>query len=98
MYLPLFLKSDFSCLTIGGGQVATRKLEVLLDVSCKITVIAPQITEVIDRKVRAGAMKWLDREYRSGDCRGFELVIAATPVRDVKSADLRRSREPLYPR
>lgn len=83
MYLPIFFKSGFSCLIVGGGHVATRKMEVLLDLPCKITIVAPHITETIDQRVRAGAIKWLDREYLQGDCKGFELVIAATPVNEV---------------
>ena len=83
MYLPLLMKGDFSCLIVGGGLVATRKMEVLLDLPCKITVLAPQITESIDQRVREGTIKWLEREYLAGDCKGVELVIAATPAREV---------------
>jgi uroporphyrin-III C-methyltransferase/precorrin-2 dehydrogenase/sirohydrochlorin ferrochelatase len=83
MDLPILFKSGFSCLIIGGGQVATRKMEVLLDLPCKITLIAPHITETIDQKVRTGDIRWVGREYIPGDCKGFELVIAATPVKEV---------------
>jgi siroheme synthase-like protein len=83
MYLPLLFKSDFSCLIIGGGEVAARKLEVLLSLPCSITVVAPQVAEPIRRRIRTGAVKWLSREYLPGDCAGFGLVIAATPVREV---------------
>ncbi len=83
MYLPLLFKEGFSCLIIGGGQVAARKMEVLDEVPCKITVIAPVIGESIEQKVRTGSIRWVEREYVSGDCNGFQLVIAATPVREI---------------
>ena len=31
----------------GGGEVAERKIETLLDTGAKITVIAPELTEYI---------------------------------------------------
>ena len=83
MHLPLLFKSGFSCLIVGGGEVAARKLEALLSLPCNITLIAPHVTEPIRRKIRAGDINWFSREYQSGDCKGFELAIAATPVREV---------------
>jgi uroporphyrin-III C-methyltransferase / precorrin-2 dehydrogenase / sirohydrochlorin ferrochelatase len=83
MYLPLLFKDGFSCLIIGGGQVAARKIEVLPELSCEITVVSPLIAESIEQKVRAGSIRWIGREYVSGDCSGFQLVIAATAVREI---------------
>lgn len=83
MCLPLLFKEGFCCLIVGGGQVATRKTDTLLRIACGITVIAPQITEVIAQGVRIGAIRWIQREYAPGDCKGFQLVIAATPIRDI---------------
>ena len=83
MYLPLLFKDGFSCLIVGGGQVASRKIEVLLELPCEITVVAPTITESIQQKIRIGSLRWVEREYVSGDCNGFQLVIAATPVREI---------------
>lgn len=68
---------------VGGGEVASRKLEILLNLPCNVTLIAPQVSESIRRSIQAGAVKWLGREYLPGDCKGFELVIAATPIRQV---------------
>jgi siroheme synthase-like protein len=83
MFLPLLLKEGFSCLMVGGGQVAARKAAVLLEMPCAITIIAPQIADQICRVVQAGTVRWVEREYRLGDCSGFQLIIAATPVRAV---------------
>jgi len=83
MYLPLLLKGSFSSLIVGGGQVATRKMEILLSVPAEITVLAPRITDPIDRNVRSGSIRWIQRAYASGDCQGFQLAIAATPFREV---------------
>jgi uroporphyrin-III C-methyltransferase / precorrin-2 dehydrogenase / sirohydrochlorin ferrochelatase len=67
---------------VGGGQVAARKMEVLLELPCAITIVAPQIAGRIDREVKTGSIRWMEREYILGDCNGFQLVIAATQVRE----------------
>jgi uroporphyrin-III C-methyltransferase/precorrin-2 dehydrogenase/sirohydrochlorin ferrochelatase len=83
MFLPLLFKNGLSCLIVGGGQVASRKIELLVQIPCTITIVAPQISDLIAGVVRSGSTRWLQREYIPGDCRGFELVIAATPIREI---------------
>lgn len=83
MYFPLLVKDNFSILVVGGGEVAARKIETLLQIHCGITIIAPQIANLIDRNVQIGSIRWIQREYAPGDCKGFQLVIAATPTREV---------------
>ncbi len=83
MYLPLLFKEGLRCLIVGGGEVASRKIEILLDIPCDITIVAPQISDLAAEEVRKGSVRWLEREYVSGDCEGFQLIVAATPVREV---------------
>jgi uroporphyrin-III C-methyltransferase/precorrin-2 dehydrogenase/sirohydrochlorin ferrochelatase len=83
MFLPLFFKSGLSCLVIGGGTVASHKIRILLDASCTVTVIAPRISEDISEAVKQQRVRWKQRAYSGGDCEGYGLVIAATPVRAV---------------
>ncbi len=68
---------------VGGGQVAARKLKVLMELPCSISIVAPQITDSIYQEVRTGSVHWFEREFKAGDCGGFQLIIAATPVREV---------------
>ncbi len=92
-YLPLLFKSDLSCLVVGGGQVAARKVESLAEMPGSITVIAPKISSLIETKISEGSVCWLQREYHEGDCGGFELVIAATPFRDINRKVSEEARE-----
>ena len=42
-YLPIALSvKDRKCLVVGGGKVALRKIEILLEYDIHITVITPQ--------------------------------------------------------
>lgn len=83
MFLPLFFKSGFPCLVVGGGNVASHKVRILLDAQCRITLVAPQVSAAIAGEVKKKSLCWLEREYAEGDCAGYQLVIAATPAREI---------------
>ncbi len=84
MFLPLFFESEgLSCLVVGGGEVAARKVDTLCGLGCRVTVISPEIHELIKGIAAAGGIEWIARGYQSGDCGGFGLVIVATPHREV---------------
>ncbi|MDE5649338.1 MAG: NAD(P)-dependent oxidoreductase, partial [Oscillospiraceae bacterium] len=47
-YFPFFINiKDKKCVIIGGGNVAARKIEKLLPFEPNITVIAPEISDII---------------------------------------------------
>ena len=83
MFFPLLLKEGFSCLIVGGGNVASRKIEMLVQIPCSLTVIAPRLTDAVSEAVKRKRARWLERRYAPGDCEGFQLVIAATSRREV---------------
>ncbi len=87
MYLPLAFKGDsLRCLIIGGGEVALRKLGLLLDAGCRVTVIAPHVHDGMQSAIAALRVCWIAREFRAGDCRGYQLVIAATECSEINRA------------
>jgi hypothetical protein len=80
-YLPILLKlRDHPCVVVGGGMAATKKVEALLSADARLTVISPQVTEVIARLAAAGHLQLVSRSYTRGDLRGFYLAYAATGV------------------
>ncbi len=84
MFLPVFFKTEIiTCLIVGGGDVASNKVERLLEAGCKISIISPEVTRTISQLSSKEKLKWEKREYRDGDCRGFDLIIAATASRKV---------------
>ncbi len=93
MYIPLLFKEGLSCLIVGGGEVASRKIEILLDVPCNITIVAPKISDLAAEEVRKGSVRWMEREYVQGDCRGYHLVVAATPNREVNRSVSEEARD-----
>ncbi|MDF2610224.1 MAG: bifunctional precorrin-2 dehydrogenase/sirohydrochlorin ferrochelatase [Lachnospiraceae bacterium] len=84
-YFPFYIDiSNQACLVVGGGIVALRKIEVLLEFEVKIIVITPTIREEI-YMLKAEAEKKgkeqiiiKEREFEDGDINGIQFVIAAT--------------------
>lgn len=64
---------------IGGGKVAARKAEALLQVGAPVIAISPQFCAEFDRLAAEYAgLERLPRSYRAGDLAAAFLVIAAT--------------------
>ncbi len=78
-YLPLFhsLKGEH-CLVVGGGEIAARKVDLLLRTGALVTVVAPTLHERLQGLAEGAAINYQDRCYRSEDLDKKVLVIAAT--------------------
>ena len=47
-YLPLFHRiQGHTCLVVGGGQVALRKLRILSEAGAHIVLVAPEVDEAV---------------------------------------------------
>lgn len=66
------------CLIVGGGAVATRKVEDLLLAGAQITVVSPQLAVRLTELEQQGLLRHCARVYQVGDLQGFFLVICAT--------------------
>ncbi len=78
-YYPIFLNiRGKRCVVIGGGEVALRKVRMLLDFGGEVEVISPKLCPELAALEREGKVKALPREYRPGDLEGAFVVIAAT--------------------
>jgi siroheme synthase-like protein len=69
---------DRPCLVVGGGLVALRKVESLLDYDTAITVVAPEAHEKLDYHAKRGRITLERREYRSPEAARYGLVVSAT--------------------
>jgi uroporphyrin-III C-methyltransferase/precorrin-2 dehydrogenase/sirohydrochlorin ferrochelatase len=70
--------ADRSCLVVGGGGVALRKVEGLLAAGARVSVVAPDPAEPLAELARKGEIELGRRAYRPGEAAGFYLVFAAT--------------------
>jgi len=80
LYMPIALTMNGrSCLVVGGGRVALRKVENLLEYDgVKVTVVSP---EVVDKVQYFADRKMIDlrlRPYKSPEALDYALVISAS--------------------
>lgn len=66
------------CVVIGGGAVAFRKIQGLLEAEAEIQVISPRIITKIQALVDDGRVSWLARDFAKKDLQQAGLVFAAT--------------------
>jgi siroheme synthase-like protein len=71
------------CLVVGGGPVAARKARGLLDCGAAVTVIAPEVCEVM---AQLRPLNLERRRYVAGDARRYRLVVTATGIAAVDGA------------
>lgn len=77
-YLPINISlHERPCLVVGGGRVALRKIDNLIDYKADITVIAPESDDKIKYYRDRGLLNLEERKYNMGDALKFGLVIAA---------------------
>ena len=78
-FLPTFFDIRFkACLVVGGGEVAARKVELLLRAGAAVTVVAPKLGRSLMQYRDAGKLCHRTRAFRPSDIEGCTLVIAAT--------------------
>lgn len=84
MYFPIFVQlKNKKIIIIGGGNIAFRRLNVLLDFECKIKVISDRLCDNMIELYNKNLFIYENRKYQFGDCEGAFLVIAATSDRNV---------------
>ncbi|MGD8406564.1 MAG: bifunctional precorrin-2 dehydrogenase/sirohydrochlorin ferrochelatase [Anaerolineales bacterium] len=71
---------------IGGGHVAARKVEGLLEAGAQVKVISPEIIPELQKLIASGDVSYLQRAYQNGDLEGAYLTIAATDDLSVNHA------------
>ncbi len=78
-HLPIFFDvKQQLCVIIGGGEVAMRKVSLLLRAEARVRVVAPELCQSVQRLADAGKLEWVERGYLSSDLDEAVLVVAAT--------------------
>ena len=92
-YYPIFLElNERRCLVLGGGAVAERKVEELLAMGARVTVISPAITDGLRDLLVQGSIRHVERAYQEGDLADSDLVFAATEDQANNAAAFREAR------
>ena len=77
--LPIFFNvKNRHCVVIGGGDVAMRKVSMLLKASAAITLYSPEICHELEDLVSTEKIKYVQTNFKPNQLHGACMVIAAT--------------------
>lgn len=79
-------------LVVGGGPVAAGRIQQLVEVGARVTVVSPVVTSEIQLLADAGLIVLLHRGYSRGDCAGARLVFTASNDKAVNAAVVAEAR------
>ncbi|MDZ7699340.1 MAG: NAD(P)-dependent oxidoreductase [Deltaproteobacteria bacterium] len=78
-YYPVFLQlEDRHVLVIGGGTVAARKVETLLNYGAIVHVVSRDLNQTLRNLMDDGKIRFLGDRFEEKQLEGMFLVIAAT--------------------
>ncbi|MCX7771022.1 MAG: bifunctional precorrin-2 dehydrogenase/sirohydrochlorin ferrochelatase [Proteobacteria bacterium] len=78
-FLPVLVDIENApCLIVGGGLVAERKIETIIDYCPKIEVVSPKVTDYIRKLNEEGKIIWHKRNFEKSDIDGKFIVFVAT--------------------
>jgi len=78
-FMPIGVSlKDRTCLVVGGGLAAVRKVESLLEYVAAITVIASDADEKLEYHAKRERITLEKREYRSPEAATYGLVVSAS--------------------
>jgi uroporphyrin-III C-methyltransferase / precorrin-2 dehydrogenase / sirohydrochlorin ferrochelatase len=77
--IPIFFNiTNRHCVVVGGGEVATRKVIMLLKANAAITLVSPLVCAELQVMVDANQIKHLKAKFEPSQLDGACLIIAAT--------------------
>ncbi len=83
-FLPVFFDiKGKSCAVIGGGDVAARKVAMLLNSGGSVTVVAPELCSALKRLSESGSIRHIQARFASEHLHEAVIVIAATDDKNV---------------
>ena len=78
-FLPICLNiKNKTCLVVGAGEVATRKIMLLLQAGAKVSVVSPELDTTLKEYLVHGKIKFCAESFQPEQLENIVLVIAAT--------------------
>ena len=92
-YFPMLIDmTNLKILVVGGGAIATEKLEKLIDFTTNITVISIEVEERAKELIKKYGLTLEKRAYTKGDIDSFDIVIVATDTVELHKSIYEESR------
>jgi precorrin-2 dehydrogenase/sirohydrochlorin ferrochelatase len=85
-YYPVSLDMTAKrCVIIGGGPVAERKAERLIECGAQVVIVSRSLTPSLEGRKKARKIEHIDTDYEKKALRGAFMVIGATDRDDVNA-------------
>jgi uroporphyrin-III C-methyltransferase/precorrin-2 dehydrogenase/sirohydrochlorin ferrochelatase len=85
-YFPLFLRMKGErAVVVGGGEVAARKVDLLLRAGAQVAVVAPELVEELQALVRTQHIEHVTGEFQPEHLDDARIAIAATDKHSVNA-------------
>src|SRR5258708_36829618 len=97
-YLPIFLQlRGRPVLVVGGGRVASRKVDLLRRTGARITIVAPDLLDELRELAAKGDLQHIETVFVPSHVTGTAAVVAATGLTEVNAAVSAAAREQNIP-
>ncbi|MDO6581834.1 NAD(P)-dependent oxidoreductase [Photobacterium sp. 2_MG-2023] len=93
-YFPVFTQlHNKPVLVIGGGEVACRKVDLLLRAGAAITLISPRLHPALQKLASQQKLRWLAESYQPGSLGGYYQVWTTTDDRELNKRIFRDAQQ-----
>jgi len=85
-HLPIFINiRKKPCLVIGGGDIALRKINLLLKAQAMVDCLSPSFSRDIKNLSKDGHITLINKSFDQTDIKDYSIIIAATDDKSVNS-------------
>ena len=86
-HLPIFINiRKKPCIVIGGGDIALRKINLLLKAKAKVDCLSPSFSRGIKNLSKDGHITLINKSFDQTDIKDYSIIIAATDDSSVNSS------------
>ena len=86
-HLPIFINiRKKPCVVIGGGDIAPRKINILLKAQAKVDCLSPSFSRDIKNLSKDGHITLINKSFDQTDIKDYSIIIAATDDSSVNSS------------
>ncbi|RUM81462.1 MAG: uroporphyrinogen-III C-methyltransferase [Candidatus Thioglobus sp.] len=78
-YLPIFIDiKQQPCLVVGGGDIALRKINLLLKANAAVTCVSKECCDGIQKLVKNNQITYIEKAFEASDIDRQVLIVSAT--------------------
>ena len=97
-HLPIFINvRQKPCLVIGGGDIAFRKINLLIKAQAKVDCLSPLFCEGITNLSQNGDVNLIQKRFESDDIKDYAIIIASTDDSSVNALISKSAKEARIP-